>query len=476
MGFLCTHRIGLFITRQMPGGLMSLLAVGAQDQYLTMGPDMSYFKQVYRKCTNFSMESVRMSFLTKPILEPTRTSYTCRISRVGDLLQHIYLSFELPDVFSDDKLRFRWVKNIANYMLYSYSVRIDTQLIDQRWGEWNDVWNELTLNQEKKYAYDRMSGNVEEFSNPKSLRPLVTVINNRLHYSYYPAARSATSPSIRKRQFYVPLDFWFTKNPSLALPLIGLQYQNVEVTIELRSLEELYQVYDEPTGLHMSPAEFRSKPWNVGKNVSIQRFLAFDGNGPVTVDLNAHLECNFYFLDEAERRAIAATNADFLVERVYRTEKGGIFSQNTIDLVIANPVKEVVWLMRRADAIKYNEHANFTASYPENPNFPIMASAKMLWNGMERMEEKPAAYYQLLQPYQHHTSSPREGIYAYSFAIYPEKVQPSGTFNASMIQKIQLYVTTERYDDAEEFEAVIYTVYYNIFRVMGGSGGMVFQS
>lgn len=459
----------------MPGGLMSLLAVGAQDQYLTMGPDLSYFKQVYRKCTNFSMESVRMSFMTKPTLESTRNSFTCRISRVGDLLQQVYFSFELPDIYSSEELKFRWVQNIANHMLYSFSVRIDTQLIDQRWGEWSDVWNELTLNQEKKYAYDRMSGNVEEFTNPKSLRPLVTIKNNRLYYSYYPAA-TPSKPSIRKKRLYVPLDFWFTKNPSLALPLVALQYQNVEVTLEFRSIEELYQVYDERTGRHMSPALFRSYPWNAGKEVSIQRFLTFGGNGPSTIDLNAHLDCNFYFLDEPERRAIAANNADFLVERVYRTEKGGIYQQNTIDLVIANPVKEIVWLMRRSDAPQYNEWANFTAAYPYNPNFPIMASAKMLWNGMERMEEKPAAYFQLLQPYQHHTSSPREGIYSYSFAIYPEKLQPSGSFNASMIQRIQLYVTTEQYEDVTEYEAIVYSVYYNIFRVMGGSGGMVFQS
>lgn len=158
-------------------------------------------------------------------------------------------------------------------------------------------------------------------------------------------------------------------------------------------------------------------------------------------------------------------------------EKGGILSQNTIDLVISNPVKEVIWITRRSDASQYNEWGNFTAAYPENPNFPILASAKMLWNGMERMEEKPAAYFQLLQPFQHHTSSPREGIYTYSFAIYPEKIQPSGSFNASMISKIQLYVTTENYDPTPaEYEIVIYTVYYNIFRVMSGSGGMVFQS
>lgn len=461
----------------MPGGLMSLLAVGAQDQYIHVGPEMSYFKQVVRKCTNFSMESVRQSFLTKPTLDQSRSTFSCRISRIGDLLQQIYLSFELPNIYSDDKVRFRWIKNIANYMIYSYSIRVDTQLIDQRWGEWLDVWNELTMNQEKKYAYDRMTGNEEAYANPKSYKPLVTIRNNRLTYSMYPKALSTEYPSIRKRRFFVPLEFWFTKNPSLALPLIALQYQNIEVSIELRGIEELYQVYDERTGMYMSPSEFRSKPYNSGVNVNIGHFLSFEGTNTTTrIDLNAYLECNFIFLDEPERRVIASTNTDMLVERVYRTEKEGIYAQNTVDLVIANPVKEIIWLMRRTDAYRYNEWANFTAKHPENMYFPILATARMLWNGLERFEEKPAAYFQLLQPYQHHTSAPREGIYNYSFAVYPEKVQPSGSFNASMIQKIQLYLTTEQYPDVTDYQVVVYTVYYNIFRIMSGQGGMVFQS
>lgn len=456
---------------------MSLLAVGAQDQYIHVGPEMSYFKQVTRKCTNFSMESVRQSFLTKPVLDQSRASYSCRISRIGDLLQQIYLSFELPNIYSDEQVRFRWIKNVANYMIYSYSIRVDTQLIDQRWGEWLDVWNELTMNQEKKYAYDRMTGNEEAYANPKSYKPLVTVRNNRLTYSTYPKATSPEYPSIRKRRFFVPLDFWFTKNPSLALPLIALQYQNIEVTVELRGIEELYQVYDERMGMYMSPGEFRTKHYHSGIDVSIGRFLSFDGqNNAPRVDLNAYLECNFIFLDEPERRVIASANADMLVERVYRTEKEGIYAQNTVDLVISNPVKEIIWLMRRTDANKYNEWGNFTAHHPENMYFPILSTARMLWNGLERFEEKPAAYFQLLQPYQHHTSAPREGIYNYSFALYPEKVQPSGSFNASMIQKIQLYLTTEQYPDVTDYQAVVYTVYYNIFRIMSGQGGMVFQS
>ena len=253
-----------------------------------------------------------------------------------------------------------------------------------------------------------------------------------------------------------------------------MQYQNVEITLELRGIDELYQVYEPSLGKHVSPTYYRELHPN--EDVSISRFLRFNGSGPSTIDLDGYLECNFVFLDEPERRAIAGKNSDFLVERVYRIEKGGIAAQNTIDLQVANPIKEIIWITRRSDATRFNEHANFTAKHPENQDYPLLASAKMIWNGLDRIEEKPAAYYSMIQPFQHHTSSPREGIYAMSFSIYPEKLQPSGSFNASMIQRIQLYVTTVPYSDIREIEVVVYCLYYNIFRVMGGSGGMVFQS
>lgn len=456
---------------------MSLLAVGAQDQYIHLSPEMSYFKQVYRRNTNFSMESIRMTFQTKPVLESTSTTYTCRIGRSGDLLGQIYLYFELPDIYSDDQLRFRWIKNIANHMIYSYSVRIDTQLIDQRWGEWMDIWNELALGIDKKYCVDEMTGNTDDHNNPRSLLPMVTVRNNRLTYTAYPASTGPDRPSIRRRRHFVPLDFWFTKNPSLALPLIGLQYQNIDITIELRSINELYQIYDERSGLYVSPQGYMSR--YPGSDVSIRRFTAYRGSGTSSVDLNAYLECNYYFLDEAERRTIAASNIDLLVERVYRSERDGIKANNTMDLVIANPVKEMVWFMRRADVAQYNEWGNFTARYPENKHYPIMSTAKIMWNGLDRIEDKPASYYNRIQPWQHHTTSPRAGIYCYSYALHPEKVQPSGSFNATMIHKIQMYFTTEQYagetvDIADEYQVVVYTVYYNIFRVIGGSGAMVF--
>ncbi len=458
----------------MPGGLLQLVATGIQDQYVTSANEISFWKQTFRRPTNFSMESVRQTFLTKPVLDNNgRTSFTCRVGRVADLLSNVYFSFQLPDIYSDNTYRFQWIKNVAQYMIYSYSIRVDTTLVDQGYGEWMDVWNDLTMTSSQKAVFDRMTGNVLEFTNPVALQPKVIIENNQISYVYYPVA-SSTQPSIRGRRFFVPLPFWFTKNPSLAFPLVALQYQNVDITLELRSIEELYQIYDSVTNKYYSPQGYRSLPGKSNAVVSIDRFTAFGGNGPRTIDLDAYLECNFVFLDEHERRVVGTQGLDYTIERIYRSEHDGVRSNATLDLVLSNPVKELVFITRRSDSHLYNTWANLTAGNPEDTTRPILQSAKLLWNGLERFEEKPAAYFNQIQSIQYHTGSPREGIYPYSFALYPEKTVPSGQFNASKVNRVQLYVTTT--DNTEEYVFIVYAVYWNVFRVMAGSGAMVFAN
>jgi len=459
----------------MPGGVMQLVAIGAQDQYLIGSPSMSYFKSVVKTHVHFALESVRQTFLSKPTLDINRNTFTCRIGRVGDLLRNVFLSFELPDIYSTDEFRFQWIENLAKYMIHSVSLRIDTQLVDQVFGEYLDISTELTMPTGQSDTFDRMTGNVEEFVAPKALKERVIIRNNKVSFSYYPESTGpGSTPSIKGRRFFVPLSFWFTRSPTLALPLIALQYQNVDVTIEFRGIEELYQVYDDVTETYVSPGHLRSLRQQRGlpvPNVGISAFTYKSGS----VDLDAYLECEFAFLDESERLVLAHDSRDYIVERVYRSEQTGVRTIATIDLVLSNPVKEIIWITRRSDANLYNNWKNLTATNPEDSNSPVLKTAKIMWNGMDRIEEKPSAYFNLLQAYQHHTRGPREGIYSYSFALHPEKIQPSGQFNASMINKIQLYLTTNALPE-EEYEVIVYSLYYNVFRVMGGSGNMVFAS
>jgi len=464
----------------MAGGLMQLVkpdstkSHGAQMEYITVNPEISYFKMVYRRHTNFAMESVRQTFLTKPVLESSgRTTFTCRIGRVADLLKDVFLCFELPAIYSDSNLRFQWVENLAHHMIYTFSARVDTQLIDQQHGEFMDVWNELTLPPGKRALYNKMTGHVDAFSSPTAQNKKIMITNNRISFKAYPTSLP-NRPSIVGRKFYVPLPFFFTKHAGLSLPLIALQYQTIDVTIEFRSIEELYQLYDASIGKYVSPLYYNQLH---GTSYNISSFLAHGGGGTTrTIDLNAYLECNYIYLDTEERTALARASTDYLIERVFRVGTDGLVNTATINLTLQNPVKELIWITRRSDALRnYNDYTNYMDSVQDINPRTILKTAKIVWNGMDRIEEKDAEYFNLLVPYKHHSNSPRDGLYAYSFALHPEKLQPSGEFNASMINDISLFVTLNpREDTTYEHEIVVYSVYYNIFRVMSGSGAMVF--
>jgi Major capsid protein N-terminus/Large eukaryotic DNA virus major capsid protein len=459
----------------MTGGLMALLAVGPQNQYTSQSPEMSYWRQVYKRHTNFSMESIQATFQTAPILNASMNQFTCRIGRHGDLLGNVYMSIELPDIYSDGNLRFRWVKNLGCVLLNHYYVNVDTQRIDERWGQFMDIWSELSHTHDKRRAFDKMTGNTADVVDPKSLQRKVTIDNNNLSYTFYPAALNANSPSIAKRRIYIPLDFWFTKSNVLALPLVGLQYQNIDITVELPPITSLYQVWDPREGInggYISPLEYMSR--YPGVDASISAFTQYGGGGPSTLFLNAYMECNYIFLDTIERNHVAISNTDYLVERVYQNTPGSVKGIGVLDMTVSNPIKEIVFVFRRSDANIYNDWTNYTKTHPSSAAGGILSTAKVLFNGMDLFKDKDAAFFNQLQPYTYHSNSPRQGVYCYSFALYPEKVQPSGSFNATMINKTQLYVTLT--DSDKYYDAFVYSIYYNIFRVMSGSGAMVFTS
>lgn len=461
----------------MTGGLIQLVTTGGLDQYIIGSPEISYFKAVYKRHTNFAIQNIKQTFISAPLLTNSTTTCTCRLGRYGDLLWHIYINFRLPNIYSTDRHRFRWIQHIGEYIIQRYSIRLDSQLIDEGYGEWMDIWNELSLPAGKRSAYNDMIGNTSDMYTPIANDVYAVIQNNNVSYSYYPISADKSKPSIIGRRLLTHLPFWFSKNPALALPLVALQYQNVELTVEFRAVEDLYQLWDNINEQYVSPNQFRSLFPAEASTASINNFLSPDGNANSFLDLDAYIECNYIFLDDNERKFIATTTLDYLVERTTRVEVSGVSSQTTLDLILQNPVKELLWIARRSDVASHNDWANLTATFPENKLYPILNSAKLIWNGLDRTEEKSADFFNRVQPYQHHTNNPRQGLYSYSFALHPEKWQPSGSFNASMINRIQLFVSTNDYNDKNsppaEYTFTIYSLYYNVFHVVSGRGGMV---
>jgi hypothetical protein len=462
----------------MGGGEMQLIAPssdaeGAQMSYLVGKPQMSFFKSVYRRHSNFAMESIQESFYSAPPLDQaSRVTASCVFSgRRADMLKDVYLSFELPAIYSDDVLRFRWIENLAHYLVYRATVTLDSgRAIDELYGEWMDIWNELTVSDGRRGLLNRMTGNVPEWTEPVANNPRVIVRNNLMQYRYYPTATPGVgTPSIVGRRVYVPLRFWFTR-PGFSLPLCAVRFQTLTINLELRALEELYQLYDPTTNRYVSPSEFRSRPGNAGVNVNISRFLAPALAGRDAIDLNPYLECNYIFLDNAERIQMTLQHHQILMEQTFRFSQLGIRSNEIVTMPLNNPVKEFVWIFRRADVGRTNTWSTFT-----DDGAPILSKAKLVWNkNYDRIQEKPGEYFQYIQPHQHHTSSPRDGIYVYSFALYPEKTQPSGAYNTAIITANQLVVTVNPPAPGVEYECVVYALTYNIFEALGGVGQLKF--
>ena len=455
----------------MGGGSMQLVSVGQQDQFLYISPEMSYFKQVYKRHTPFAMQSVRVEFDTGFYIDNSRRSFSLTVKRTGDLLKDATLCMTIPPIYSSDTYRFRWIENMPKYLLYEYYLTLGQQEIDHRWGEWMDVWNELSMTSDQQNAFDTLSGNVPDFINPTSNKPRVTIKNNRLSYSTYPVSTGPNDPSIPSRNIYIPLDFWFSKNPSLALPLVALQYQPIVITISLRPIEQLYQVWDRCTSTYVSSAQYNTLN---NEHISISTFSKYGGSGPSTINVTAYIECNYIFLDNPERTYIAGHSVDYLIERVTRDDSHtGITNVATPTLTLNNPVKELVWMFRRSDAKNYNAWANYAAE-SVHPKLSPLSTVQMWWNGQSRFDPKQSEYFNLLQPSQFHTSVPRQGIFVYSFALYPEKLQPSGSFNASIITRIQLQLTMNPNFMHTEYDLILYSIQYNVFRVIAGSGAMMF--
>jgi len=398
----------------MGGGLLQLVAYGAQDVYLTGNPQITFFKVVYRRHTNFSMESIEQTF-NGSVGFGKRV--TCQISRNGDLIHRMYLQAAVPDTISNDT----YVDMIGLALIKSVELEIGGQRIDKHYGEWMYIWNELSLPAGKASGFAKMVGEhttLLESAGPKDL--------------------------------YIPLEFFFCRNPGLALPLIALQYHEVKVNIEFR----------DKAGCTRTGA---TQP---------------------TEDLQASLWVDYIFLDTDERRRFAQLSHEYLIEQLQFTGDESVTGvNNKVKLNFNHPVKELVWVVQHDTVIGSNQWFNFThaphatgsVTSANSAGYSLLDAAKLQLNGHDRFAERKAAYFNLVQPFQHHENVPTSpGINVYSFALQPESHQPSGTLNMSRIDSAVLNLTTVTPAPAAKIK--VFAVNYNVLRIMSGMGGLAYSN
>jgi hypothetical protein len=464
----------------MTGGLLQLVAIGVQDLYLTGNPQVSLFKVVYRRHTNFSIESVRQTFDGEVDFGK---SVTTKISRSGDLLHRIVVEVDLPQIVSLYGNTISWVNAIGHAMIDKIELYIGESMVDRHYGEWLEIWSELALDASKRDGYNNMVSKFESFT-------------------------TVTGPTT----VFIPLQFWFCRNPGLALPLISLQYHDVKVIIKFRNFDELWTfgpnnnytasktgtTVTRTVGLPFNSGDIgKIIYWTDGTTDTIQNYVnssqvtvASSGtqgsqNMYVKLDdkpiqtysmLDARMYADFIYLDTFERTYFAKNKHEYLIEQLQfdsdtNYQKGQRFLKVPLDFNL--PMKEIIWVSQLARYTEDNNLFNYTNTMDPNAvkTDPI-EKAVILFNGTERFEERIGKYFRLVQPYNHHTRCPTSFIYVYSFAMAPEKHQPSGAANFSMLNTVDLRLTYNL--SITDSNVRVYGVNYNVFKIESGMGGILY--
>jgi len=426
---------------------MQLVAYGAQDIYLTGNPQITFFKAIYRRHTNFSMEAISQSFNGTSALG---NKVSATISRNGDLIHKMYIQTDItvkvgntagggggPPVVPPNMTV--GLPNIGHRLIKEVEIEIGGQRIDKHYSEWLNIWSELTVSKNKANGYNLMT-DIPDYG--------------------------TTIGATKTRTLYIPLQFWFCNNPSLALPLIALQYHEVKIIMVFESSDNM---------------TYTSSTLATHQSGGVKIVDGFEVETQPTVSIsNTSLWVDYMYLDTDERRRFAQVSHEYLIEQLQFTKFSNAIgsangTNNKFDLVYNHPVKELIWVCHNSDETVWN-----TWSSVNECNLQL--------NGHDRMESRDGKYFSLVQPYQHHTNIPAtEGsphnINVYSFSLKPEDHQPSGTCNMSRIDNASLNVsvTNALRDGAAgtgstSSHVYIYAVNYNVLRIMGGMGGLAYSN
>ena len=533
---------------------MQLVAYGAQDVYLTGNPQITFWKVSYRRHTNFAMESIEQTFNGQADFG---RRVTCTISRNGDLAYRTYLQVTLPEINQQmanqsgaKGVYARWLDFPGEQLISQVEVEIGGQRIDRQYGDWMHIWNQLTLTSEQQRGYYKMVGNTTQLTFITD--PSFNDVDGPCE-SNAPRQVCAPRNALPETTLYVPFQFWYCRNPGLALPLIALQYHEVKINLDIRPIDECL--------------------W------AVSTLGACTGSGKVTTAYNqslvaASLYVDYVFLDTDERRRMAQNPHEYLIEQLQFTGDESVgSSSNKIKLNFNHPVKELIWVVQPDENVDYcsalecsqslykvlgAQPFNYTDAIDALPNAihsfgghdsvsantgafidgsglfndagavdvdigtqwfngtdsntytqPNLASdvnsgvsdagtfvltetsldmhcwgenpvvtAKLQLNGQDRFSEREGTYFDLVQPFQHHTRNPDTGINVYSFALRPEEHQPSGSCNFSRIDNatLQLVLSNATVEGTKTAKVRVYATNYNVLRIMSGMGGLAYSN
>ena len=414
----------------MGGGLLQLVAYGAQDVYLTGNPQITFFKVVYRRHTNFALESIQQTF-NGSVGYGQRVTAT--ISRNGDLISRAYLVIKTKDT--------KLVPYYGLKVIKHAEVEIGGQRIDKHYADWMYIWNELSMPVAKKEGYYNMVGG-------KGGDRLVDL------------------------SLYVPLEFWFCRNIGLALPLIGLQYHEVKINIQFEEGNLVANSSTPATNLSASlwvdyiylDTDERRKFAQSSHEYLIEQ-LQFTGRESAT----NKIKLNF---NHPVKELIWVVHDTDLVAEDWFNYTTTVTSGSTV-------VRGAI-TARNSDAgsagVSDFPYSTYVTSMGPAAQTDPVKQAKLILNGNDRFHARDGRYFNIVQPYQHHENVPNNaGINVYSFALKPEEHQPSGSLNMSRIDTAVLDLQYHGSTTADK-QVSIFAVNYNVLRILSGMGGIAYSN
>jgi len=419
---------------------MQLVAYGAQDIYLTGNPQITFFKVVYRRHTNFSMECIKQSFKGTP---GDNSRVVATLARNGDLVHDCFLK-SVINVLGED----RHIINPGHIIINSIECEIGGQLVDKHYGHWLEVHSQLTEEvhpghhlAESTTTLDMQIGRGDTESNLNNYQKMAYA--GGISFNIGDKNNATASGQI----MYVPLRFWFNRHVGLSLPLIALQYHEVNINIVFSDIYE-------------------------------------------SVVSKTELWCNYIYLDTDERRRFAQVSHEYLIEQLQYNQFSVTNGDNSLKLNLNHPVKELIWGSRLTEHKVWGSAVTagyFTSIYNSN------TTVELKLNGHDRFEKQHIDYFTRYQPYKYHKGMVRGGdalgtegaanskptvinvdcAGVYSFALKPEEHQPSGTCNFSRIDNCEMKI-----NGITNALSVIdmYAVNYNVLRIMSGMGGLAYSN
>ena len=427
-----------------------MIAIGAQDMYIIGNPQITFFKSVHRRHTNFSMECIEVT--NSNSISSGESVLNYKVGRHGDLLYNCHLEIDFPEQTSISIASTEYCaysNNTAHSYVKQIDLEIGNKLIDRHYGQWYDIRNSLwDKDNQEKILLNKHDDNIA-----------------------YLNSNNSGSSIMKKLKVFCPFHFWFCENIGQSLPLIALQYHDVEFKITYRGIKDII---------------------NSDKDIT-----ALSSNTP-----NIKLWCNYIYLDTDERKKFTQTSHEYLIEQLQ--VNGNSFTSN-IQLNLNHPIKGLYWVIRNNTAISTsntttidttknnhdktteyvdkNDYLNYSRAKLSSFNEIIMNdhtiqehfdTCKLKLNGIDRFYPQSAPYFRTIEPYNSgYNVQETKLIYMYSFSLNPLEYQPSGTCNFSKIDSAYLNFTGNLSSD---YTISVYAVNYNIFRIMSGMGGILFSN